>query len=678
MSAENVLCNILEYDLIPYDKIKNEDYLPAFQYAASKAKKEINELTPENFTIENFEKASDLFEQLKIIYKNLRRINSLSTENLHHEEIDKLLNEFEMDIYMSKDIYNKVQKIKPKNTEEEYLLKSHMRNFLENGMCLPDNEEGKKNLERLKEIKIKMSAKISEYESNLVKGTDAFKLFLEDDSTLKEMPETVKNIAKETAKNNGHENGYCFTLQFPSFGPFMKYCSDRELRKKMYLKKNSVCYKDEFSNVNLVSDIVELRQEKAKILGFNNYNEYVLSNRMAKNENEVEKLENDLKEKAMPFAKKDYEELLKFANEYNENNSIKKIEKMELWDVSYYSDKQIKKLYDIDTEKLREYFPLKKVFKILFELLNNLYDIDIKEENNIKLYHEDLIIFSINSKEQIPKKLGYLYFDLFPRKEKTMGGWVYSLRPKINNKLPIVGIIANNRRSVTNKIEDTFLSLYETETIFHECGHALHIILTETKFRSISGINVLWDFVEVPSQLNENFIYEKLILKKFNIDDDLINRIIKFKNYHEAIGLIGQISYGIVDIKMHSGIFKKETNIEEFEKKYSINILERPDGIARFVSFSHIFNAVYDYSCGYYSYLWAEVLAIDAYDEFHKVFENDKIDEIKKIEELKKVATRYKNCILKKGGSENPEKMFIDFKGRKYSIEPFLKNKGLV
>ena len=662
---KNYLLDILNYELIPYDKIKNEDYLPAFQKSIADMNNEFSKLISDNspLNLSAFEKSTFLFDQLKTIYNNKRRSDSLDEENLHKEEIDKLINETELSIYTNKDLFNKFKQLKEdefKTTEEKYVYKFHIRKFLENGMFISENEE---KLKKLKEIKVKMASLISKYETNLIKDTNKFELNVTNEEDMKEFPESIKTIAKNLSKEKGYENGYCFNLKYPSYSPFMMYCCNRELRKKMYYAYNTKCYGGENSNIELLAEIVELRQELSHILGFKNYNEYILSNRMAKNEENINKFQQSIIDKALPKAKKEYEILLNFAKEYEAENNKNEINNLELWDLSYYSNKLKKKFYNIDSEELRKYFPLNKVFKILFDLVYDLFEIKIEKEEKVKLFHNDIITFSMWYKNN---KIGYFYFDLFPRNEKTMGGWVYSLKPKIINKLPIVGVNANIRRSTTNKIDEALLSIYEAETIFHETGHSLHIILSETNYKSITGINVLWDFLEMPSQLMEEFFYEKEILKKFEIPDDLIEKIIKVKNFNVGIGTIRQIEFSKIDIKLHSGIFKKGDNIEEFEKKYGISVFKKPEGTCIFCAFSHIFNATYDYSCGYYSYMWAEVLAYDAYDEFAKN------------KNKKEVAENYRKWILSKGGSDDPEELFKKFKGRDFSIEPFLRKKGFI
>ena len=661
---KNILLDILTYELIPYDKIKNEDYLPAFQESINIMKDKFSKLISDNSPLDlsAFEASTFLFDQVKIIYNNKRRSDSLDEKDLHKEEIDKLINETELYIYTNKDIFKKFKELKEeefKTTEEKYAYKFHMRKFLENGMFI----EVEENLEKLKKIKIKLASLISKYETNLIKDTNKFELNITNEEDMKEFPESIKTIAKKYSKEKGYDTGYCFTLKYPSYSPFMIYCCNRELRKKMYYAYNTKCYGGENSNIELLAEIVELRQEMAHLLGFKNYNEYILSNRMAKNEENINKFFETIVDKALPKAKKEYETLLNFAKDYEKENNKKEIDSLEYWDLSYYSDKLKKKLYNIDSEELRKYFPLNKVFEKLFNLIYDLFEIKIEKEEKIKLFHDDIITFSMWYKNN---KIGYFYFDLFPRNEKTMGGWVYSLKPKIMNKLPIVGVNANIRRSVTNKIEDTLLSLGEAETIFHETGHSLHIILSETNFKSITGINVLWDFLEMPSQLMEEFFYEEGMLKQFDIPQDLIERILKVKNYNIGIATIRQIEFSKIDIKLHSGIFKKGDNIEDFERKYGISVFKKPEGTCIFCAFSHIFNATYDYSCGYYSYMWAEVLAFDAYDEFRKN------------ENKKEVAKRYREWILSKGGSDDPERLFKEFKGRDFSIEPFLKRKGFI
>ena len=361
---QNYLLDILNYELIPYDKIKNEDYLPAFQKSINIMNEEFSKLLVEDtpLNLSNFEKSTFLFDQIKAIYNNKRRSDSLDEKNLHKEDIDKLINETELSIYTNKDLFKKFKELKEdefKTKEEKYVYKFHMRKFLENGMFISDDEE---KLKKLKEIKIKISALISKYETNLIKDTNKFELNITNEEDMKEFPESIKTIAKNCSKEKGYESGYCFTLKFPSYSPFMMYCCNRELRKKMFYAYNSKCYGGENSNIEIMSEIVELRQEMAHILGFKNYNEYVLSNRMAKNEENIDIFHESIIEKALPKAKKEYETLLNFAKEYEKEKNKNEIETLELWDLSYYSDKLKKKLYNIDSEELRKLFPLNKVF----------------------------------------------------------------------------------------------------------------------------------------------------------------------------------------------------------------------------------------------------------------------------------------------------------------------------
>ena len=674
VNEDNILLDILEYDIIPYDKIKNEDYLPAFEYAINKAKEEFNNMTfnnmtlnKESFNLHKFEKTTDLFEQLKIIYNNKRRINSLDEENLNTETINNLINDFESFIYTNTQLYELISSIKVFNSkEDEVVQKHHMRKFLENGMLI-SNEADKT---RVKEIKQQLAKLISEYESNLVKDTDAFNYNIIDDSKLVEFPDTLKEIARNCSKEKGYETGYCFTLQFPSYRAIMTYCNDREIRKMFYMKYGSKCYKTEHCNINNMHKILELRKEKAKLLGFKSYNEYVLSNRMAKNENNINEFQNRIRDKVINKAKEEYKLLLDFANEYeitSKGDKAEKINQLENWDFSYYFEKLKKKLFNVDNEELRKYFPLKDVFNILFNLLEELYSITITPDPNIKLYHKDLFIFNIKQNNNI---IGYLYFDLYPRKEKTIGGWVYSLKPKVINKLPIVGIIANGQRppnceTINDLLTNTYLTPYEAETIFHECGHASHIFLSETSYKSITGINVLWDFVETPSQLMENFIYLQEILDKLKLPQNIKETILKSKNFFIATSTLRQINYSVVDLKIHGNEFNSDCDIEKFENEHMVNIIPRSNGLCVCVAFSHLFNATYDYSCGYYSYMWSEVIALDGFEEF------------KKEENRKEAAKRYKEWILSKGGSDDPEVLFEKFKGRKFNEEAFLKDKGL-
>lgn len=648
---KNVLIDVIHEKYIPFEQIKNEMYYEAFEHSIQLATNEIEKIIKSNtpLSLSHFEKASDLFDQLKIIYNNLIRINSLNQENLQTEKINTLISNFESSIYSNKKLYEKFKESKGLFKEKEDLsaYNYHMRKFIENGM-----EQNEEKLKQLKDIKVNLTNLISQYELNMIKETNEYFMIIDNEDDLKEFPESIKKIAKEEALKKNIDKGYCFTLDYPSYNAVMTYCSNEAIRKELYLKYNSKCYNTSHSNVDLVKKIVELRKKKALLLGYNSYNEYVLSNRMAKNEKNVFDFQQKIYSKVIPKAKDEYEEIKKFAS----------VSELNPWDLSYYSEKYKKHLFGIDSETLRSYFPLTKVFNILFELINQLFNLTFTEDKTVKLYHEDIIVFNIKKEENI---LGYLYFDLFPRKSKTMGGWVYPLKPKVINKIPIVGIVANIQRESSDSSNLALLSLREAETIFHETGHALHIILSEVKYKSLEGINVLWDFVEMPSQLMENFFYESKILAKFELSEELIEKVKKMKNYLIAMGTLRQLNYSNVDLMLHKSDFDLNNNLEEFEKTNVIEIFNRPKGICLLTAFSHLFNATYDYSCGYYSYMWAEVFALDGYEEFKKG-------------DYKEVAERYRKCILSKGGTEDPEILFKNFKGKEYSIEPFLIDKGLI
>ena len=658
----NPLLKIFETELIPYDKIKNEHYLSAFEKIVKDANLEYDKIIKGelSFTINNFEKISDLFDQIKIIYNNKRRLNSLDEENLKKKEIDSLISDFESNIYMNKELYSKFKEIDINNLtkEEKSAYNTHMRKFLENGMNI-SNEETK--FKRLKEINLEITHLISDYENNMIKDEAELHINITDENDIKEMPKTIKEMAKKVSKEKGYENGFCFTIQPPSYRSIMMYCNNREIRKKMFLLNGSKCYTTKNCNIDIMKKILELRKEKAKLLGFDTFADFILSNRMAKNEKNIYDLLYQIREKSLITGKKDYDTLFSFVKNYNEKNNIKieNFTELERWDILYYSEKMKEELFGINSEDLRKYFPLKKTIEILSELLLNLYNIKIEKVENEHLYNEDVLLFKFIENEKV---IGYFYMDLYPRKGKNSGGWVYALKPKIINKIPIVGINYNCRRP--NENEEPTLSLEESEGVFHECGHAMHIFLSECKYKSISGLNVLWDFVECPSQFMENFFYEKETLKKFNLNDDLIEKVQKMRFYLDSFFELNYINACFIDLKIHSNDFNNDSDIEKVEKEVSVNVFKRPDGISRSLSFNHLFNATYDYSVGYYSYIWAEILAFDIYEEFKKGNQKD-------------VAKKFRECILSKGGSDDPNVLFENFKGKKYSIEPFLKAKGL-
>ena len=660
---ENPLLNVLKLEFIPYSKIKNSDYLPAFKYAISKANESISELlnisNEEKFDLKKFENSTDLFDQIKVIYNNKRRVNSLDEEGLQTEKINNLISKFESSIYMNKELYSKFKSldINSLNLQEKAAYNYHMRKFLENGYVGDSADQS--TLDRLKEINSSLSNLISSYETNLIKATDAFHINITNEDDMKEFPEKVKISSRKLSQEKGYETGYCFSLQAPSYSALMMYCSNRDIRKKMYYEVNHRCNGGEFSNIEIMKKILELRKEKAKLLGFKSYNEFVLSNRMAKEEKNVYNLLDMIREKALIKAKKDYNELLDFV----QKNIDKNVTKIERWDTAYYIEKYKKHTFNLNSEDLRKFFPLSKVTKILFDLIEHLYGINYTLVPNEHLYHPDIKIYKMQKNKNIP--IGYFYLDLYPRKEKTMGGWVYPLKPRvINNYPPIVGIIANQRKPV-NENEEAFLSLGEAETVFHESGHSLHITLNEMDYKSISDLNVLWDFVECPSQFMENFFYEKNILEKFEIPDDIIEKIKKLKNLFESFWELSYINRCYVDMKLHSNEFDSSMDVEEFENKFKVDIFENLKGTTLSLFFSHLFNATYDYSCGYYSYHWAEILACDAFEDFK---------DGKEVE----AAERFRKHILSQGGIEDPNILFKRFKGKEFSIEPFLKSKGLI
>ena len=659
---ENPLLNLLNLEFIPYSQIKNSDYLPAFEYAISKANESISELISQpneiKFDLKKFETSTDLYDQIKTVYNNKRRVNSLDEEQLQTEKINDLISKFESSIYMNKELYSKFESldINSLNQQEKAAYNYHMRKFLENGYRGVNSDT--KILDRIKEINSALSNLISEYEKNLVKATDAFHINITDENDMKDFPEKVKISSRKLSQEKGYDTGYCFSLQGPSYSSLMMYCSNQDIRKKMFYEMNHKCNGGDFSNIEIMKKILELRKEKAKLLGFKSYNEFVLSNRMAKEEKNVYNLLDMIREKALIKAKKDYNELLNFV----QNNVDKNITKLQRWDLSYYIEKYKKYKFNINSEELRKYFPLSKVTKILFVLIEHLYGINYTLVENEHLYHPDIKIYKMQKNN---KTIGYFYLDLYPRKEKTMGGWVFPLKPRvINNTPPIVGIIANNRKPV-NDNEEALLSLGESETVFHESGHSLHITLNEMDYKSISDLNVLWDFVECPSQFMENFFYEKNILQKFDIPEDLIEKIKKLKNLFESFWELSYINRCYVDMKLHSNEFDSNMDIEEFENKFKVDLFDNMKGTTLSLFFSHLFNATWDYSCGYYSYHWAEILACDAYEEFK---------DGKEVE----AAERFRKYILSQGGVEDPNILFKKFKGKDFSIEPFLKSKGLI
>ena len=539
------------------------------------------------------------------------------------------------------------------------LLENTYQGFVRSGALL--DKEGKERLRQLTEEASMLSLQFSQ---NLLKEQKAFTLQITDEKQLDGLPQTAIDAAAEESKQRGLE-GWTFTLDYPSFSPFMTYSTQRDLRKQLFMARNTVCTHDNAeNNLAICQRLVNLRREVAQLLGYKTYADYVLKRRMASNTRNVYKLLNDLIDAYKPTAVKEREELKKMGK-----GEVKP------WDASFYSHKLQLKKYNIDAEMLRPYFQLEKVIEGVFGLANRLYGITFKENKDIPVYHPDVKAYEVYDKDG--SYLAVFYADFHPRKGKQGGAWMTEYQgqfidKKGENVRPHVSVVMNLTKPTAEK--PALLTLSEVETFLHEFGHSLHGMFANTRFESLSGTNVWWDFVELPSQFMENYSIEKEFLRTFAfhyetgepLPDELIDRIVKSRNFMSATACLRQVSLGLLDMAYYTQKQAFNEDIMPFEKKaWKKAILGKqlPDTCMT-VQFSHIMAG--GYAAGYYSYKWAEVLDADAFAVFkkHGIFDQA-------------TAQSFRDNILSKGGTEHPMTLYKRFRGGEPTIDALLKRNGI-
>lgn len=674
MSNQNPL--LQEFDTAPFSKIETKHYKPAIQEAINLAKAEIEQITsnPEKPSFENTIEALEFSgEKLGRVAGIFFNINSAETS----EEIQKIAQEvspwlsaFNNDLLLNEDLFVRVKEVYEKKDslnlteEQKTLLDKHYKAFSRNGANLPDDK--KEELRKIDQELAKLSLTFGE---NVLAETNNFELLVSDKNDLKGLPESELETAAELAKSKEKE-GYLFTLHFPSYLPFMKYVQNRKLRKKMAIAFGAKAFQDnKYNNEENVLQIAKLRHKRANLLGFKTHAHFILEERMAKSPEKVNHFLEDLLQKAKPAAEKEFKELQDFAKEEDG------IEELQKWDSAFYSEKLRQKRFQLDDEQLKPYFSLENVIKGVFTVAEKLYDITFKEVENIDKYHEEVKTFEIYNREN--EFVALFYADFHPREGKRNGAWmtIYKDQKKQNGKdvRPHVSNVCNFTRPTKSK--PSLLTFTEVTTLFHEFGHALHGILANSTYPSLSGPSVYWDFVELPSQLLENWCYEKEALELFAkhyktgeiIPMELIEKIKKSANFLEGIQTVRQLSFGMLDMAWHAIDPTEITNVKAHELKAFENTKLYPDIPENCMStaFSHIFQG--GYSAGYYSYKWAEVLDADAYAYFKEkgIF-------------AKEIATKFKENILSKGGSEDPMILYKRFRGKEPNPDALLERAGLL
>ena len=668
------------FETIPFSKINNEHYLSALKKGIELTQAEIQNIIsnpqPPTFqnTIEVMEKTGDIINKVTAAFFNLNAANTNDEMQSLAQEISPLLTAHGNDIMMNKELFDRIKVvyesgIEGLTTEQETLLTKTYKSFVRNGANLGENEKN-----RLREIDT-LTAKLSlTFGEHVLKESNQFKLVLDNQKDLSGLPQSVIEAASITAKNEGHENKWVFTLDYPSYIPFMTYAENRSLREQMYRAFNSKGFQDnDNNNTAVVRKITKLRAERAQLLGYESHAHYVLEERMAESPSKVLDFLNDIQSKAIKHAKNEFDELTAYAHQLDQ---IKQIQK---WDGTYYSEKLKKEKFAIDDVLLRPYFQLENVVNGVFKTAQKLFGITFKQRNDIDVYHEDVITYEVLSDKN--EHLAVFYADFFPRPGKRQGAWMTSFRSqKIEdnrNIRPHVSIVCNFTKP-TDELP-SLLSFQEVTTLFHEFGHALHGIFANGNYASLSGTSVFWDFVELPSQLLENWCYEKECLNLFAkhhqtnevIPLDYVQKIKNSSNFQAGMATLRQIGLGKIDMGWHAITLDNAEILEndfiafESSQLNGIDLYPSVDGCCVSTSFSHIFQG--GYSSGYYSYKWAEVLEADAFEAFKEIgiFNS-------------KVAHKFRDHILSSGGSEHPSLLYRKFRGKDATIDALLNRAGLI
>lgn len=667
------------HETVPFDKIKLEHFEPAFIEGIRRDDEHIEKIinNPEPPTFDNTiidpeedeEGYYDLLDKVSTVFFNLLSAETNDEMEALAQKIQPLLTKHHNDVTLNERLFQRIKAVydshRELTAEEEMLLNKSYDGFVRSGALL--DEAGKERLRKLTEEASMLSLQFSQ---NLLKENKAFTLHITDEADLAGLPESQRSAALAAAKEKGLD-GWVITLDAPSYMPFMQYAQNRELRRQLYMARNTECTHDnDANNLAICKRLINLRRELAQLLGYDTYADYVLKKRMATNTANVYKLLNDLIKAYKPTAVKEREEVIAKARRMEGSDF-----EMMPWDASYYSHKLQLEKYNVDSEMLRPYLELSKVIDGVFGLANRLYGITFKENKDIPVYHPDVKAYEVYDKDG--SFLAVFYADFHPRKGKQGGAWMTEYQGqyidrKGKNVRPHVSVVMNLSKPTPDK--PALLTLGEVDTFLHEFGHSLHGMFANTRFESLSGTNVWWDFVELPSQFMENYSLEKEFLATFAfhhetgepMPDELIDRLIKGRNYNCASACLRQVSFGLLDMAYYTQKDEFTADIMEFEKeawKDAIISPQLPDTCMT-VQFSHIMAG--GYSAGYYSYKWAEVLDADAFAVFKKegIFNPA-------------TAQRFRDCILSKGGTEHPMTLYKRFKGSEPTIDALLERNDI-
>ena len=665
------------HDTVPFDRIRMEDYEEAFMEGIRRDNELIDRIVnnPDKPTFDNTvihtdedreDGYYDLLGRVSTVFFNLLSAETNDEMDALAQKMQPILTQHANDVRLNPRLFERIRQVhrhhRRLTAEEQRMLDDCYDGFVRSGALL--DEQGK---ERLRQLTEEASVLALQFSQNLLKENKAFTLHLTDEEQLDGLPDTAREAAAQTAREMG-KDGWVFTLDQPSYSPFITYSTRRDLRQRLYMERNTVCTHDNGeNNTAICKRLVNLRREMAQLLGFKTYADYVLKHRMASNARNVYRLLDDLIDAYKPTAVKERKALAQTAG--------REVEQMKPWDVAYYSHKLQMKRYNIDSEMLRPYLELSKVIGGVFGLANRLYGITFRENKDIPVYHPDVKAYEVFDRDG--SYLAVFYADFHPRKGKQGGAWMTSyqgqwITKKGENVRPHVSVVMNLTKPTADK--PALLTLGEVETFLHEFGHALHGMFANTRFESLSGTNVWWDFVELPSQFMENYAVEKDFLRTFAfhyqtgepLPDELIRRIKRSRNFMAACGCLRQVSLGLLDMAYYTQRKPFDEDIPTFERKAwkKAIIGEQLPDTCMTVQFSHIMAG--GYAAGYYSYKWAEVLDADAFAVFkrHGIFDQE-------------TAQRFRDNILSKGGTEHPMTLYKRFRKGEPTIDALLKRNGI-
>lgn len=665
-----------KFNTAPFSKIENKHFLPAIKKLIEQTKAEIativNNTEAPTFsnTVEALENTGLQLDRATSIFFNLNSAETSEEIQKIAQEVSPLLTEFSNDLLLNEQLFSKVKVVYEHkldfdlNAEQIMLLDKQYKSFTRNGANL--SEDKKKTLRKLDTDLSKLKLTFGE---NVLAETNAYQMHLTNEEDLAGLPNGAKEAAAQTAEEKELE-GWVVTLDYPSYIPFMKYAENRELRKELSLAFGARAFqKNKNNNEENVLKIVNLRHQRAQLLGYKSHAHFVLEERMAKTPQKVQSFLDELLEKAKPAAQKEFDELAGFAKK------LDGIEQLQKWDSAFYAEKLKQQKFSLDDEKLKPYFKLENVIDGVFTVAKKLFGLQFKIDNDIDKYHHDVKTYRVTDAEGA--LVAIFYADFHPRPGKRQGAWMTSYKPQqkfhgINDR-PHVSIVCNFTKPTATK--PSLLTFNEVTTLFHEFGHALHGMLANTTYKSLSGTNVYWDFVELPSQILENWCYEKETLELFAthhetgevIPMEFVKKIKESATFHEGMQTLRQLSFGMLDMAWHGEDPSAIKNVKQFETKAFEGTILYPETPETCMStaFSHIFQG--GYSAGYYSYKWAEVLDADAFAYFQEegIFN-------------KKVADKFKEFILSQGGTQDPMELYVKFRGKKPDPEALLKRAGLL